>query len=87
MIVDGIAAAERHLSGKPSPETYLAAASDLDMSADECAIFEDAVSGVQAGRTGGFALVVGVDRDGNRDELLENGATIVVGDLSELLPR
>jgi beta-phosphoglucomutase family hydrolase len=87
VIVDGIVAAERHLAGKPSPQTYLAAASDLKMSADDCAVFEDAVAGVQAGKAGGFALVVGVDRDGNRQELLENGATVVVDDLSELLPR
>ena len=87
VIVDGTAAAERHLAGKPSPDTYLAAASDLALSPGKCAVFEDAVAGVQAGRAGGFGLVVGVDRDGNREELLENGATIVVDDLAELLPR
>jgi beta-phosphoglucomutase family hydrolase len=87
VIVDGIAASVRHLAGKPSPQTYLAAASDLHMSAGECAVFEDAVSGVQAGKAGRFALVVGVDRGGNRQALLENGATIVVDDLSELLPK
>ena len=86
VIVDGITAAERHLAGKPSPETYLSAASDLHMSAGECAVFEDAVSGVQAGKAGSFGIVVGVDRGGNREALLENGATIVVDDLSELLP-
>jgi beta-phosphoglucomutase family hydrolase len=87
VIVDGIAAAERHLAGKPSPQTYLAAASDLKMSAGECAVFEDAVAGVQAGKAGGFAVVIGVDRDSYRTALLENGATIVVNDLSELLPK
>jgi beta-phosphoglucomutase family hydrolase len=87
VIVDGIAAAERHLVGKPSPDTYLAAAADLEMSSGECAVFEDAVAGVQAGKAGRFGLVVGVDRDGNREELLANGATIVVDDLSELLAK
>lgn len=87
VVIDGIAAAERHLAGKPSPETYLAAASDLNMPAGECAVFEDATSGVQAGRAGGFALVVGVNRDDDRDALLKNGATIVVDDLSELLTK
>jgi beta-phosphoglucomutase family hydrolase len=87
VIVDGIAAAERRLAGKPAPDTYLAAASDLDISATDCAVFEDAVSGVEAGRDGGFGLVVGVDRGGDREELLASGATIVVDDLSELLPR
>ncbi len=87
VIIDGVAAAARHLAGKPSPQTYLAAASDLNMPASDCAVFEDAVAGVAAGKAGGFAFVVGVDRDGNRDELLANGATIVVDDLSELLPK
>jgi beta-phosphoglucomutase family hydrolase len=87
VIIDGIAAAERHLAGKPSPETFLAAAADLELSAPECAVFEDAIAGVAAGHAGGFALVVGVDRDGNRDELLASGATIVVEDLSELVAR
>jgi beta-phosphoglucomutase-like phosphatase (HAD superfamily) len=87
VIIDGTTAAERHLAGKPSPATYLAAAADLEMPASDCAVFEDAVAGVQAGRAGAFALVVGVDRDGNRDQLLANGATIVVDDLSELLPK
>jgi beta-phosphoglucomutase-like phosphatase (HAD superfamily) len=85
VIVDGIAAAERHLAGKPSPQTYLAAASDLHLAPSDCAVFEDAVSGVEAGKAGGFGLVVGVDRDDNRAELLDNGATIVVDDLTELL--
>lgn len=87
VIVDGIAASRRHLAGKPAPDTYLAAASDLGLPASECAVFEDAVSGVEAGKAGGFGLVVGVDRDGNRDELLASGATIVVDDLSELLAK
>lgn len=85
VIVDGVAAAARHLAGKPAPDTYLAAAADLHLSPSECAVFEDAVAGVQAGHAGAFALVVGVNRDGNRDELLANGATLVVNDLAELL--
>lgn len=43
--------------------------------------------GVEAGRRGGFALVVGVDRaDGpdTRRRLLRDGADVVVTDLSEL---
>jgi beta-phosphoglucomutase family hydrolase len=87
VVVDGVAAAERHLAGKPSPATYLAAASDLGLKPVDCAVFEDAVSGVAAGKAGGFGLVVGVDRDHDRDELLQNGATIVVEDLAELLAK
>jgi beta-phosphoglucomutase-like phosphatase (HAD superfamily) len=47
-------------------------------------VIEDAVSGVEAGRGGGFGLVVGVDRGGNRDALAAHGADLVVADLGEL---
>ena len=48
------------------------------------AVFEDALSGVEAGRAGNF-FVVGVDRVGQADELHSHGADVVVADLSELL--
>src|SRR3546814_13491176 len=47
-------------------------------------VLEDAISGVQAGRAGGFALVVGVDRSGQTVELRRNGADRVVSDLARL---
>ena len=50
-------------------------------------MFEDALAGVAAGRAGGFGYVVGVDRVGQREELLERGADVVVDDLAELLER
>jgi beta-phosphoglucomutase-like phosphatase (HAD superfamily) len=40
---------------------------------------------VEAGRAGGFALVVGVDRVGQADALRQHGADVVVQDLAELL--
>ena len=42
---------------------------------------EDAIAGVQAGRAGRFALVIGVDRTGQADALRANGADVVVRDL------
>ena len=48
-------------------------------------MFEDALAGVEAGRAGGFGLVVGVDRHGNPQALLDHGADIVVSDLAELV--
>lgn len=83
--IDGIVAAERNLPGKPAPDTYLAGAEALDIPAANCAVFEDAVSGVEAGRAGNFGYVVGVDRVGRADALREAGADIVVSDLSELM--
>jgi beta-phosphoglucomutase family hydrolase len=84
-IVDGNVLAERGLNGKPAPDTFLAAADTLGTSAAESAVYEDALSGVEAGRAGNFGFVVGVDRVGQAAALKEHGADIVVEDLAELL--
>jgi beta-phosphoglucomutase family hydrolase len=85
--IDGRVAEREHLQGKPAPDTFLAAARELRVSADRAAVFEDALAGVAAGRAGGFGFVVGVDRVGQGEELRRHGADIVVSDLSELLER
>jgi len=84
-IVDGVVAAERHLAGKPAPDTFLYAADLVGAQPARCVVVEDALSGVQAGRAGRFGLVIGVDRGVGGDQLLERGATMVVADLEELL--
>jgi beta-phosphoglucomutase family hydrolase len=84
-IVDGVVASERHLAGKPAPDTFLYAAELVGVSPARCVVVEDALSGVQAGRAGRFGLVIGVDRGVGVDQLLEHGATMVVSDLEELL--
>jgi HAD superfamily hydrolase (TIGR01509 family) len=83
--IDGVVAEREGLKGKPAPDTFLAGARALDVSPGETAVFEDALAGVAAGRAGGFACVVGVDRVGQAEALREYGASIVVSDLSELL--
>jgi beta-phosphoglucomutase family hydrolase len=85
--VDGLIATERGLRGKPAPDTFLAAATELHLTASQAAVFEDALAGVEAGRAGHFALVVGVDRVGQADGLSKHGADIVVKDLSELFGK
>jgi beta-phosphoglucomutase family hydrolase len=82
--IDGVVAAEEHLRGKPAPDTFLAGARAVGASPGEAAVFEDALAGVEAGRAGGFACVVGVDRAGQADALRAHGADVVVRDLSEL---
>ncbi|MFF1703277.1 HAD family hydrolase [Streptomyces sp. NPDC058252] len=85
--IDGVVAAERKLPGKPRPDTFLAAARDLSVVAEEAAVFEDALAGMDAGRSGHFGYVVGVDRVGQGDALRAHGADIVVRDLAELGER
>jgi trehalose 6-phosphate phosphatase len=76
--VDGIISERRKLKGKPEPDIFLEAARLLELQPAECMIFEDAIAGVQAGKKGGFGLVVGVARDGEEEDLLENGADFVI---------
>jgi beta-phosphoglucomutase family hydrolase len=83
--IDGVVAEERHLKGKPAPDTFLAGAEALGVGPEQAVVFEDALAGVQAGHAGAFGFVVGVDRAGQRDALLAHGATVVVDDLAELL--
>lgn len=83
--VDGVVAAELELAGKPAPDTFLEGARRLGVEPERAVVVEDAVSGVQAGRAGGFGLVIGVDRTGDHEALLAGGADLVVGDLGELL--
>jgi beta-phosphoglucomutase family hydrolase len=83
--VDGVTIRERRLAGKPAPDTFLLGAQLLSLPAEQAAVFEDALAGVEAGRSGGFGYVVGVDRVGQREALRQHGADRVVDDLEELL--
>jgi beta-phosphoglucomutase family hydrolase len=83
--VDGVTVARNHLHGKPAPDTYLDAARQLGVEPAHAAVFEDALSGVEAGRAGHFGYVVGVDRVGQAAALAAHGADRVVKDLGDLL--
>jgi beta-phosphoglucomutase family hydrolase len=83
--VDGNTLREEHIPGKPAPDSFLRGAQLLDVDPGAAAVFEDALSGVAAGRAGNFGYVVGVDRVGQADDLRRNGADVVVTDLADLL--
>ena len=76
VVVDGAVAIADALAGKPAPDTYLDAAARFGLSAAECVVVEDALSGVQAGRNGAFGLVIGVDRGVGADALALLGLEI-----------
>jgi len=86
-VVDGIVAGEQNLKGKPAPDTFVYAARAFGLEPTQAAVFEDALAGVASGRAGKFGFVVGVDRVGQREELEQHGADVVVDDLAELLHR
>ncbi len=83
--VDGIVAAELGLPGKPAPDTFLHAARSLKVAPQRAVVVEDALAGVEAGRAGGFGLVIGVDRLNQAQALRDHGADLVVADLGELV--
>ncbi|KAF4407191.1 MULTISPECIES: HAD family phosphatase [Streptomyces] len=96
-VVDGAESARLGLPGKPDPALFLEAARRLDADPGEAAVVEDALAGVEAGRRGGFGLVIGVDRAADAPgadpaaeataarDLHLHGADVVVRDLAELL--
>jgi beta-phosphoglucomutase family hydrolase len=84
--VDGVEAERLRLPGKPAPDTFLEAARRLQVAPDDAVVVEDAISGVEAGKRGGFR-VVGVDEAGEGEALREHGADLVVSHLGEFARR
>ena len=84
--VDGVDGDRLGLAGKPAPDLFLAAAYELGVAPAVAVVVEDAVAGVEAGRRGGFGLVVGLDRVGQGDRLAAAGADVVLRDLDQLHP-
>ena len=85
--VDGVTISEQHLKGKPAPDSFLEGARVLGVDPSAAAVFEDALSGVQAGHAGHFGYVVGVNRvdEAHGEGLQQHGASVVVTSLDELL--
>jgi beta-phosphoglucomutase family hydrolase len=84
--IDGVTITERHLRGKPAPDSFVAGAELAGVDVDAAAVFEDALAGVEAGRDGRFGFVVGINRvDAKHGRgLSEHGASVVVTSLDEL---
>ena len=82
--IDGVDLARLHLKGKPAPDLFLLAAERLGVAPARAVVVEDAVSGVEAGKAGGFGHVIGVDRRGMPEALRQAGADLVVSDLAFL---
>jgi HAD superfamily hydrolase (TIGR01509 family) len=83
VVMDGVIAERDHLASKPAPDVFVEAAKMLGVEPARSAAVEDAISGVRSAASGGFGLVVGVDRGVGEDDLLDAGAHVVVQDLEE----
>ncbi len=82
--LDGVVADELGLAAKPDPALFVEAVRRLHTEPARAAVVVDARAGVEAGRRGGFGIVIGVDRVGQADALLDAGADAVVHDLGEV---
>jgi beta-phosphoglucomutase family hydrolase len=82
--VDGIDITRLALHGKPAPDAFLEAAQRLQTEPSRVVVVEDAIAGVEAGRTGRFGCVIGVDHSGQSQELREAGADVVVTSLAQV---
>ena len=69
--------------GKPDPEIFVLAATELGVAPGHCFVVEDAPAGVQAARAGGMAAL-GVARLGDAALLQAAGADLVVTSLDEV---
>ncbi|MFQ6399166.1 trehalose-phosphatase [Nocardia sp. KC 131] len=85
--VDGIVTEDLRLPGKPDPAMLIEAARRLGANPARTVVVEDAEAGLTAGRRGGFALVIGVDRTGHANRLRSHGADVVVTDLAQVRVR
>ena len=66
--------------GKPDPEVYLKGAELVNRKPEECIVFEDAVSGIQAGKAAG-SKVIGLATSHSREEL---DADLIIDNFSDL---
>jgi sugar-phosphatase len=76
--------ADRVAAGKPDPEGYRLAATELGVAPEACVVFEDAPAGIAAGRAAG-AAVIGIATTHAADELLAAGATAIAASVAEAL--
>jgi len=84
VVVDGRTANRLNLAGKPAPDIFLEAARRLATVAGQTVVVEDALAGVRAGKAGGFALVIGIDRSKRGAAMDRAGADLIVKDLDEI---
>ncbi|HDT14042.1 MAG TPA: trehalose-phosphatase [Candidatus Aminicenantes bacterium] len=82
--VDGNTSQDLGLKGKPEPDIFLEAAKRLGVEPGEAIVFEDAISGIRAGKKGGFGCVVGVARKDDAPALRSNGADAVITSFAQI---
>jgi len=83
----GVSSDELRRATPPDVAALVETANRLAVRPGRCAVITATEDGVTAARAGGFALVIGVDPAGPRDELRSHGADAVIRDLREIRVR
>ena len=73
---DTIVSADRIIEGKPDPMCYLLAAQDLDVSPENCYVFEDSFNGIKSGNAAGMN-VVGLSTTNPPDSISEDCIKVI----------
>ncbi len=89
-LFDRILTSEDFAASKPAPDCYLRAAEALGCGRDECVVFEDALSGIEAGMNAGI-FTIGIATTNGRevisrlcDHVLDSLAGLTVGQLAAI---
>lgn len=80
-VFDVIVTADKITRSKPNPECYLLAASELGVKKEECVVFEDSFSGLEAGRRAEMK-VVGLATSNPADKIADK-ADVVIPDFRD----
>lgn len=83
---DAIVTGEMVKNGKPHPDIYLLAAEKCGVDATNSIVVEDALAGLQAGRSAGATTIAIPDARWLDPKLFEGEADHIVSTLSEVLP-
>lgn len=84
IIIDPTSSPRPKPTGTTDQTMLLEAADRLGVAPGRTAVIDDTVAGVQAGRAGGFGLVVGIARRDDRALLEAAGADVVLDDVGQL---
>jgi trehalose/maltose hydrolase-like predicted phosphorylase/beta-phosphoglucomutase-like phosphatase (HAD superfamily) len=82
-VLDADTSGRTFKQGKPHPEIFLTAATELGVPAQACFVVEDAISGIMAAKAGDMAAL-GIARAGDGGLLTDAGADLVVTSLDDV---
>ncbi len=81
-LFDTVVSADRITEGKPNPMCYLLAAKDLNISPEQCIVFEDSFQGIDAGNFAGMK-VIGLSTT-NPEEAIKDKVYRVIPDFQKI---